>query len=156
MQEGLAAEHGSELFGHTLPYLLDGGAVADEGSRHLETLWWDIANGGLDVVGDPLRMNERVFVSCVWIAVVPFRCLGDQEAEHKRASALSDCTPKGVPKQRAPRWGRLGLVPSFSPSTPTLPPIVGNFYNSAMCCLQCLDQKTRKKGGSTPRFSVKL
>merc|ERR1711998_747853 len=38
VEEGLAAEHGSELLGHALEHLLDGGRVTDEGSRHLEAL----------------------------------------------------------------------------------------------------------------------
>ena len=29
------------------------------------------------------RMNGRVFVSFLWITIVPIRCLRDQEAEHK-------------------------------------------------------------------------
>ena len=32
---------------------LDGSGVADEGGGHLETSGRDVADGGLDVVGDP-------------------------------------------------------------------------------------------------------
>jgi len=53
VEESLASEHGSELLGHTLPDLLDGSGVADEGGCHLKTLGWDVANRCLDVVGDP-------------------------------------------------------------------------------------------------------
>ena len=35
VEEGLAAEHGRELFGNALPDVLDGGGVADKGGRHL-------------------------------------------------------------------------------------------------------------------------
>src|SRR5215469_8627312 len=36
MQEGLTAEHGSELVTDTLEELLDGGAVTNEGGGHLQ------------------------------------------------------------------------------------------------------------------------
>merc|ERR1711936_201619 len=39
VEESLAPEHG--------------GAVSDEGGGHLETTWWDVTDGGLDIVGDP-------------------------------------------------------------------------------------------------------
>merc|ERR1719486_1390006 len=51
VEEGLAAEHASELLGDALPELLDGGGVTDEDGGHPQALWWDVANGGLDVVG---------------------------------------------------------------------------------------------------------
>jgi len=62
VEEGLAAEHSSELLTNTLEHLLDGGGVTEEGNSHLESLWWDIANGGLDVVWDPLNEVGRVLV----------------------------------------------------------------------------------------------
>ena len=65
VKEGLAAEHGSELLSHALPALLDGGGVTNEGGGHLETLGGDVANGSLDVVGDPLNEVRRVLVDNV-------------------------------------------------------------------------------------------
>merc|ERR1712225_135041 len=62
MQESLAAEHTGELLGHTLEHLLDGGGVTDEVDGHLETLGGDVADGGLDVVGDPLHEVGGVLV----------------------------------------------------------------------------------------------
>ena len=62
MEEGLAAEHGGELLTDTLEHLLDGGGVSEEGHGHLESLGWDVADGGLDVVGDPLDEVRRVLV----------------------------------------------------------------------------------------------
>jgi len=62
MEEGLAAEHSSELLADTLEHLLDGGGVSEEGDSHLEALGWDIAHAGLDVVGDPLNEVGRVLV----------------------------------------------------------------------------------------------
>merc|ERR1719359_2387140 len=62
MEEGLSAEHGGELLTNTLEHLLDGGGVSEEGDGHLESLWWDIADRGFDVVGDPLNEVRRVLV----------------------------------------------------------------------------------------------
>ena len=62
MEEGLAAEHGSELLRHALEHLLDGSGVTDKGGGHLESLGGDVAHGGLDVVGDPLDEVGRVLV----------------------------------------------------------------------------------------------
>mmetsp|Transcript_7810 Transcript_7810/g.20070 ORF Transcript_7810/g.20070 Transcript_7810/m.20070 type:complete len:238 (+) Transcript_7810:317-1030(+) len=62
VQEGLAAEHGSELLGHTLEHLLHSGRVANEGGRHLQALGRDVAHRGLHVVGDPLHEVGRVLV----------------------------------------------------------------------------------------------
>ena len=62
MEEGLSSEHGGELLSDTLEHLLDGSGVSEEGDGHLESLGGDIANGGLDVVGDPLNEVRRVLV----------------------------------------------------------------------------------------------
>ena len=62
MEEGLSPEHSGELLSHSFEHLLDGGGVADEGDGHLEALGWDVADGGLDVVGDPLDEVRRVLV----------------------------------------------------------------------------------------------
>ena len=62
MQESLATEHSSELLANSLEELLDGGRVADECGGHLEASWRDVANGGLDVVRDPLDEVRRVLV----------------------------------------------------------------------------------------------
>ncbi|KAF1589593.1 UNVERIFIED_CONTAM: hypothetical protein FQV15_0001989, partial [Eudyptes pachyrhynchus] len=55
VEEGLAAEHGRELLRDALEELLDGRAVADEGGGHLQPPGRDVADGHLDVVGDPLH-----------------------------------------------------------------------------------------------------
>jgi len=62
MQESLPSEHSGELFGDALEQLLDGGGVADEGGGHLETTWWNVAHGNLDVVGDPFDKVGGVLV----------------------------------------------------------------------------------------------
>ncbi|KFO90405.1 hypothetical protein N320_05280, partial [Buceros rhinoceros silvestris] len=56
VEEGLAPEHGGELLRDALEELLDGRAVADEGDGHLEPPRRDVADGRLDVVGDPLPL----------------------------------------------------------------------------------------------------
>ena len=62
MEESLSSEHGSELLTNSLEHLLDGGGVTKEGNGHLESLWWDIANSGFDVVWDPFNEVRRVLV----------------------------------------------------------------------------------------------
>merc|ERR1719481_751115 len=62
VEEGFPAEHGGELLGDALEHILNGGRVADEGGGHLESFGRDIADRGLDVVGDPLHEVRRVLV----------------------------------------------------------------------------------------------
>merc|ERR1712039_665419 len=54
MQKGFPAEHGSEIFGNALEHFLDRRRISREGHRHLQTFRRDVANGGLDVVRNPL------------------------------------------------------------------------------------------------------
>ena len=72
MEEGLSSEHSSELFTDSLEHLLDGGRVTKEGNGHLETLRWDITDGGFDVVGDPLDEIRGVLVLHVKHLLVNF------------------------------------------------------------------------------------
>ena len=72
VEEGLAAEHGGELFGDALEHFLDAGVVADEGDGHLEALGGDVADGGLDVVGDPFDEVGGVLVLDVEHLLVDF------------------------------------------------------------------------------------
>ena len=72
MKEGLSAEHSSELLTDSLEHLLDGGGVSEEGDGHLETLGRDIADGGLDVVGDPLNEVRGVLVLDVEHLLIDF------------------------------------------------------------------------------------
>ena len=62
MEEGLSSEHGGELFSDSLEHFLDGGGVTKEGNSHLESLWWDVANSGFDVVWDPFNEVRGVLV----------------------------------------------------------------------------------------------
>jgi len=62
VQEGLASEHGGELFGHALEHVLHGGGVPNEGGGHAQPAWGDVTDGGLDVVGDPFDKVGGVFV----------------------------------------------------------------------------------------------
>ena len=62
MQESLAPEHGSELFGDALEQLLDGSGVSNESGGHFETTRWDVTDGCLDVVWDPFNKVGGVLV----------------------------------------------------------------------------------------------
>jgi hypothetical protein len=62
MEESLSSEHSSELLGDSLEHFLDGGRVTNEGNSHFKSFWWDITNGGFDVVWNPFNEIRRVFV----------------------------------------------------------------------------------------------
>ena len=91
MQESLSSEHGSELLGNSLEHFLDGGGVSNEGGGHLETLWWDVADGGLDVVGDPLNEVGGVLVLDVQHLFVNFlsRHSSSEESGGSQVSSVS-------------------------------------------------------------------
>ena len=72
MQESLTSEHGSELITDTLEELLDGGGVTNKGRGHLETTRGNGAEGGLDVVGNPLNEIAVVLVLDIAHLVLDF------------------------------------------------------------------------------------
>merc|ERR1712228_964748 len=72
MKEGLASEHSRELLADSLEQLLDGGAVADECRRHLQTTRGDVADSGFDVVGDPFDEVAAVLVLHIKHLLVDF------------------------------------------------------------------------------------
>merc|ERR1711998_502339 len=81
MEESLSSEHGSELLSYPLEHFLDGGGVSEESNGHLETLWWDIADGGLDVVWNPFNEVRGVLVLDVKHLLVNFFG-GHSSSEH--------------------------------------------------------------------------
>ena len=82
MQECLAAEHGRELLADALEEFLDGSAVPDKCGAHLETAGGDVADGGLDVVGDPFYEVGAVLVLHVQHLLVHL-LHGHSPAEHR-------------------------------------------------------------------------
>lgn len=74
MKEGLSSEHSSELLSDSLEHFLNGSGVSNESDSHLKSLWWDVANGGLDVVGDPLNEVRRVLVLSIKHLLIDFLC----------------------------------------------------------------------------------
>jgi len=88
VEEGLSSEHGSELLSNSLEHFLDGSGVSEEGHRHLESLWWDIADGGLDVVWNPLDEVRGVLVLNVEHLLVNFFG-GHSSSEHGGGGEVS-------------------------------------------------------------------
>jgi len=88
MQESLSSEHSSELLGNTLEHFLDGGGVTNESNGHLETLWWDITDGGLDVVWNPFNEVRRVLVLDVKHLLIDFLG-GHSSSEHGAGGEVS-------------------------------------------------------------------
>jgi len=62
VEEGLPAEHGSELFSYPLEKLLNGSGISNEGGGHLEAPRRDVADGSFDIVGDPFDKVGGVLV----------------------------------------------------------------------------------------------
>ena len=62
MEESFSSEHSGELFSYSLEHFLDSSRVTNECYGHLETLWWDITDGGFDVIWDPLNKVRGIFV----------------------------------------------------------------------------------------------
>merc|ERR1719261_1533925 len=85
VQESLTAEHGSEVLGHALEHLLNGSAVTSESNSHLQTLWRNVADAGLDVVRNPLDEVGRVLVLHVEHLLVSL--LGRHTATEERSSS---------------------------------------------------------------------
>ncbi|KAF1760613.1 hypothetical protein GCK72_008862 [Caenorhabditis remanei] len=86
-----------ELLRDALEELLDGGGVSDEGSGHLESTWWDVANGGLDIVWNPFDEVRGVLVLNVEHLLVDFledNNIKDIRAEYKLA--LIDMRPRNM------------------------------------------------------------
>ena len=59
----LASEHSGELFTDALEQFLNGSCVSNKSSSHFQTTGWDVANGSLDVVGDPFNEVRAVFIN---------------------------------------------------------------------------------------------
>merc|ERR550537_477079 len=94
VEESLAPEHSSELLGHTLEHLLDGGGVANESGTHLQALGGDVAHGRLDVVGDPLDEVRGVLVLHVDHLLINLFG-GHAAAEHASSSQVATVTGIG-------------------------------------------------------------
>ena len=90
MEESLSPEHSSELLADPLEELLDGGAVSDEGSRHLESSGRNVTDGGLDVVRDPFDEVAAVLVLYVQHLLINF-LHGHTSSEHS-----GDCEVSAV------------------------------------------------------------
>ncbi len=88
MEKGLFSEHSSELLLNSSEHHHNGGGVSKEGYGHLESLWWDIADSGLDVIGDPLDEVRRVLVLDVEHLLIDLLG-GHSTSEHGGCSLVS-------------------------------------------------------------------
>ena len=62
MQESFPAEHSSKLFRNSLEDFLNSSRISNKGGGHFEAARRDVANSGLDIVGDPFNKVRAVFV----------------------------------------------------------------------------------------------
>jgi hypothetical protein len=88
MKEGLSSEHGSELLRYSFEELLDGSAVSNEGHGHLESLWRNVTDAALDVVGNPLNKVRGVLVLYIEHLFINFFG-AHSSSEHCRSSEIS-------------------------------------------------------------------
>merc|ERR1719263_2343875 len=88
MEESLSSEHSGELFSDSLEHLLDGGGVTEEGNGHLESLWWDIAHSGFNVVWNPFNEVRGVLVLDVEHLLIDFLG-GHSSSEHRGGGKIS-------------------------------------------------------------------
>jgi len=91
VEESFASEHRCELFSNTLEHILDSGGVSEEGNGHLQSLWWDVAHGGLDVVRNPLDEVGGVLVLDVKHLLIDFLG-GHASSEHGGCGQISAVT----------------------------------------------------------------
>merc|ERR1719217_1958451 len=75
---------GREVLSHALEHLLNGRAVARKSNRHLQALWRNVADRGLDVVRDPLDEVGAVLVLHVKHLLIDL--LGGHAAAEQRCS----------------------------------------------------------------------
>ena len=88
MQESLSSEHSGKLLSDSLEHFLDSSGVTDESDSHLQALWWDITNGGFDVVRDPFNEVAAVLVLDVEHLLIDFLG-GHSSSEHSGGSEVS-------------------------------------------------------------------
>ena len=88
MEEGLSSEHRCELLSNALEHILDGGGVSKEGDGHFQSLWWNIAHGGFDVIWDPLDEVGAVLVLDVKHLLIDF-LRGHSSSEHGGSGQIS-------------------------------------------------------------------
>merc|ERR1712212_1457048 len=91
MKESFSTEHSSELFADTFEQFLDGCAVSDEGSRHFQSTWWDVADSCLHVVWNPFDEIGAIFVLNIKHLLIDF-LHGHTATEHSSNSEVSTMT----------------------------------------------------------------
>mmetsp|Transcript_6783 Transcript_6783/g.6461 ORF Transcript_6783/g.6461 Transcript_6783/m.6461 type:complete len:209 (-) Transcript_6783:330-956(-) len=94
VEVSLSAEHKSKLISDTLPCLLDGGRVTNENTGHLESWRWDVTDGCLKVIRDPLNKVRRVLVHHAQHLVINF-LRGHVSTEHHSTGEVTSMTGVG-------------------------------------------------------------
>ncbi len=88
MEESLSSKHSSELLTNSLEHFLNSSWVTNESGRHLQPIWRNVTNRGLDVVWNPFNKVRRVFVLYIKHLFVNFFS-GDSSSKHSRSSQIS-------------------------------------------------------------------
>merc|ERR1711953_190672 len=91
MQESFTSEHSSKLFRNTLEKFLDCSRVSDKSGSHFQTTGRNVANGSLDIVGNPLNEVRAVLVLDVEHLLIDL-FHGHASSEHGSDSQISAMT----------------------------------------------------------------
>merc|ERR1719181_2284713 len=91
MKKCFTTEHGCEVLGDTLEHFLNRGGISCECNCHLESLRWDVANTGFDIVRNPFNEIGRVLVLHIQHLLVNFFCR-HASSEQSRSSQVAAVT----------------------------------------------------------------
>merc|ERR1711973_665153 len=91
MKESFSTEHSCELLADTFEQFLDGSRVTNEGSRHLQTSRWNVADSCLHVIRNPFNEVRAVLVLHVQHLLINF-FHGHSTTEHGSHSEVATVT----------------------------------------------------------------
>ena len=88
MEKSFSSEHSCKLLSDSFEHFLYCSRVTDESCSHLQSIWWDITDRGLDIVRNPFNKVRRIFILYIKHLLIYF--FGRySSSEHGRGSQVS-------------------------------------------------------------------